>query len=434
MRRALVFFMLLCLTLAVFAGGQKASGSKGKTGEVSLWLAYPTVGEVLEDVAARYMEENPGVEAKITVYAARAMEDKTNTAVPAGVGPDIVLNDVPSVKLLVDNGHFLKPSDEMWDFYQKSIRPQYRQVQKTKEEFWGMPVFSSLKYHYWNKDWFKKVGLSRAPETIDEMVEYAQKLTEYDSRGEVVKSGISLRLSGGGFGVAEKWWNFALHPYGGSPQIETAPGKYKAGFDTEEARKSLKLYIDLLYKYKVDSYAVDHASPAFAKGVTAQFQLEGTVVPFMEENAPEIDYGISPLPGADRSGCQTGGETMEVTKQSKNPELAWDFVMYILNPENQRQLFGDTGWLPVRDDVDYQPVYDEKPKYEALNYIPEGYETFVYFSNSSFMELWAKAGAWLTDAYTRKDLLDNPEGIRRTCAEFNREANDILKEAGQYAE
>ena len=435
MKKILVISVLLCLTLSVFAAGKTEEGKAAmkKEGTITLWTAYPDIGAVLEGIGKRYMEANPGVEVKITVFAARALEDKSNTAIPAGVGPDIVQNDVPSVKVLIDNGHFSRPPDKLWDFYQKSIRPVYRQVQRTKDEFWGMPVFSSLKYHFWNVGWFKEVGLTKAPETLDEMVAYARKLTKYDAAGNVVKSGISLRLSGGGFGVAEKWWNLALHPYGGSPQIPTSSGKFKAGLDSEASQLAVKIYIDMLYKYKVDSFAVDHDTAAFAKEVTAQFQREGTTIPFMQENAPKVEYGIAPLPGAKINGCQTGGETMEVTEKSKNKALAWDFVMYCLEPDYQRELFVKTGWLPVREDVDYEPVYKEKPKYKELNTIPDGYQTFVYFSNSAFMELWGKAGAWLTEAFTKKELMDNPAAIKKSSEDFNKEANEILKEAGQYS-
>ena len=85
----------------------------------------------------------------------RANRDR-RTGFPAGVGPDIVLNDIPSVKVLIDNDHFSRPPDDAWTFYEKSIRDQYRQIQKTKDEFWGMPIFSSLKYHFWHKAWFKE--------------------------------------------------------------------------------------------------------------------------------------------------------------------------------------------------------------------------------------------------------------------------------------
>jgi len=430
MKKLLTILAVLLMAASVFAGGKQEAAAGG---EVSMWTAYPETGKAYEELAQEYMEANPAVDVKVTVYAARALEDKCNTSIPSGVGPDVLEQDIPSIKLLVENGHFAKPPERIWDFYQTSIRDQFK-LWETEEEFWGLPSHVGMAHVFWNKEWFSEVGLSRAPETIDEMVQYARKLVKYDANGEVEKSGISLRLSGGGFGVAEKWWIVALAPYGGSPQIETAPGKYMAGFDTEAARRSLKLYIDLLYKHRVDSYAVDHDSPAFAKGVTAMFQREGTVVPFMEENAPDLDYGIAPMWGAEWRGSIVGLETLEVTSMSKNPELAWDFVLFLSEPDSVRRKFMVSGRLPVRGDIDYGPVYAEKPKYEQLNVFPEDYGVYTYFQNSAFMEIWAKAGNWLTDAYTRKELLDNPEGIRKTCADFNKQANDILREAGQYAE
>ena len=100
---------------------------------------------------------------------------------------------------------------------------------------------------------FREAGLPGAPTTWDEVIEYSQKLAKYDANGNPVRAGISLRKSGGGSGVAEKWW-FWLYPAGGTIVEEVAPGKWRNGYNNEAGLEALKLYIDLLHKYKVDSY------------------------------------------------------------------------------------------------------------------------------------------------------------------------------------
>jgi len=49
-------------------------------------------------------------------------------------------------------------------------------------------------------------------------------------------------------------------------------------------------------------------------------------------------------------------------------------------------------------------------------------------------EIYTKLAERLMAAYTRKDLLDNPEGIAKVIAEAAEETDNILKEAGLYGE
>ena len=105
-------------------------------------------------------------------------------------------------------------------------------------------------------------------------------------------SGISLRLSGQGSGIAEKWEIF-LFANGGRVLEATGPGKWKAGFNNEAGYLALNFYLNALYKYKVDSFDVLHDQAAFTGGVTSQFNRETYIIGAMKTDAPNRKYGIT---------------------------------------------------------------------------------------------------------------------------------------------
>ena len=72
--------------------------------------------------------------------------------------------------------------------------------------------------------------------------------------------------------------------------------KYDVRYTQQDAEWALKLYIDLLYKYKVDSFMIKHDSEAFALGQTAMFEMEESVAGYLKKNAPNLEYGIAHLP------------------------------------------------------------------------------------------------------------------------------------------
>ena len=96
---------------------------------------------------------------------------------------------------------------------------------------------------------FKAAGLGKPPATMDEYNTAAEKLTQRDASGKATVSGWSLRLSGGGQGVAEKFW-INLFQFGGHIITPTSDGKWKATLGTEAGRKALKQYLVNIHKTK----------------------------------------------------------------------------------------------------------------------------------------------------------------------------------------
>jgi multiple sugar transport system substrate-binding protein len=78
---------------------------------------------------------------------------------------------------------------------------------------------------------------------MEQVMEYAQKLAEYDG-DKLISSGLSLRLSGGGSGVGEKFWMY-LFPNGGTIIEKTPSGKWHNGYNNEAGRKTVLMYLDL---------------------------------------------------------------------------------------------------------------------------------------------------------------------------------------------
>jgi len=401
--------------------------------EISLWTAYGTNIPTYKKLAEEYMAEHPGVKINVEAFPARAMEQKLAVTLPAGTASDIIEEHPFGMAPYVNAGLISKPPTWSKDFVEESVYDLMKPGVGINGEIWGVPSFVGLKYLYCNKDMLDEAGLVGAPQTIDQLVEYAKKLTKYDDKGNITRSGISLRLSGGGYGVAEKWWMLALAPYGGSPLIETAPGKYSGAFDTEECQKAIQLYLDFLYKYKVDSFDVDHDVEAFTREEAAMFQREGFVIDHLASHAPDLNYTVSPLPGDVYRGTMCVNINFWVTECSRQKELAWDFIEFLVRKENVRMKFKDTGWNTVRKDVDYAPVYAQHPMYRRLQYFPENYGAYFYYTIRPWNEIWTKAGELLADLFTRENLANNPEKLAEECKKFNDSVNEILKEFDLYA-
>ncbi|NQS88944.1 extracellular solute-binding protein [Patescibacteria group bacterium] len=426
-RSLLISVLMLGMLLTAVSACQAA-----KRVNLLIWSGYPEMAPFYEKVAKDYENLHPGVKIDVAAFGLRDFERKLSMAIPSGTESDIMQVSTYAIRKFVEAEYIPKNPPQINTFLKSGAFCTYIvQGNIYKEDFYGLPIYQGMKVMYWNKTMFAETGLTHSPQTWEELINYPQKLAKYDDRGGLVRSGISLRLSGGGSGVAEKWWCFLISA-GGTIVKESPNGKYHNGYNNEAGKDALKLYIDLLYKYCVDSHTIKHDAEAFALGKTAMFEREGWVVGYMKEHAPKVQYDTALLPRYRRAGTVGGWENLFVSKSCKNPEVAWDFIQFMEKEKYMKYLLLEIGWQPCRIDVDYENIYKIVPQYRALMEVPEEYLVLAYPPIKPVDEIYTKLAERLIAAYLRKDLLDNPEGITKVIEKAAKETDEILKEAGLY--
>jgi multiple sugar transport system substrate-binding protein len=404
--------------------------------ELQFWSAFPEIHDQVTWIAGKYMEKNPNIKIKTTLFPQRAMEDKVAVALPAGQAADLIELD-KSTSYPYYAASLLAPLPKDVVDWVKQNYPEYAvaSVTSDKGEVFTFPWATGPKNMFYNKDHFKEAGITKTPDTIDEMMEMAKKLTKRDAKGNLTRAGLDLRLSGGGFGTAQKYWCQVMIPYG-AKVLEKVGNKWKAGYDNEAGRKALQYYIDAVYKYKVDSLDFKSDAEAFGLGITSMFQRECWIVGYMAKSAPKINYGVFMMPKGP-GGWGTVGQTMglSIPKSCKNKKEAFDFAMFMMNDDMSRATLGDSGWQPLRKGVDYSQLYKTRPQLKPFidSTQTNGYTVYDYENIAPIFEIHSRLADRLMAAFNRADLLDNPTGIGKVIKDTAEETNRILDENGLLA-
>jgi multiple sugar transport system substrate-binding protein len=399
--------------------------------ELNIWSAFPELHDQVQWIAAKYMEKNPNIKIKATLFPQRALEEKVAVALPAGQAADLIELDKMALYPYYVAGHLQPLPKNVVDWVKKNS-PDYSVVSVTsdKGEIFTFPWLNSLKAMFYNKDHFKEAGITKTPETIDEMMEMAKKLTKRDEKGNLTRAGFDLRLSGGGFGTSQKYWTQVMIPYG-AKVLEKVGNKWRAGYDNEAGRKALQYYIDAVHKHKVDSLDFKSDAEAFGLGMTSMFQRESWVVGYLAKNASKINYGVFLMPKGP-GGWGTVGNTMglSVAKASKYKKEAFDFAMFMMNDEMSRATFGGSGWQPFRKGVDYSQLYKTRPQLKTFidGAQTKGHVVFDYENIAPIFEIHSRMADRLMAAFKRADLVDNPAGIAKVIKETAEETNRILED------
>ena len=210
---------------------------------------------------------------------------------------------------------------------------------------------------YYNKDMFREAGLDpeRPPATWDELVEYADRLTLRNANGDPVRAGISLRKSGFKAGTAEKWLTF-LYSAGGRA---FADGGTHATFDSEAGRAALGLYKTILFDRRIDSVELEGDQQGFGQERVAMFIREPHVMRWLDDNYPDLDYGVAPIPRRDTSISAAGSYMFAVSADSPHPDAAWRFAQFIMSDESYTRYTEAAGVVPTTASVAALPRYAE---------------------------------------------------------------------------
>jgi multiple sugar transport system substrate-binding protein len=416
------------------------AATAGQPVKLTLWSGYPEMKPYFDAAAKFYNELHPNVTIEVSTFPLRDIERKYAVSLPTNSGPDIAETHIYIAQMHIENGSLVPNPSEVTKFLKSGVfHPLFVSDSTWQGTVYGVPVLFSLDSLLYNTQMFKEAGIAAPPKNWDEMISMGKKLTTQDAQGNVTRSGLGLRLFGAGSGVAAKWWYF-LKSAGGDLFEECAPksGTYRAAYDNEAGRDTLKLYIDALYKHKIHDPKLKQDAEGFATQQAAMFVRESWLVGYMKKNAPGVQYAVAPLPAGKKTNTLLFWTNLYVTRSSKQPKEAWDFVMFMANgpklKELEQILYNTVGWMPPRNDVQkrHPNIYTEVPQYKYFAEVPKTYELYAYPRLAVTDEAFTKLAERLVKAYQDKSLLDNPAGIAKVIHEAAEETNGILKENKLY--
>lgn len=442
----IVLAVLLALSAALSGCGSKngQSDNTNTTGQTSgagdknkapislaLWTGYPELDPWLNKMAEEYSAANPNVKIEIVSFPLRDFEKKVATALPTKTCAEIISSDAVQAMRYIQEGMMVKAPDNLAEFVKSGV---YNSTIVNDSQYegivYGIPHMLGTSALYYNTDMFKEAGLTDPPKSMEELTEYAKKLAKSDSSGKLSRSGFSLRLSGGGSGVGEKF-GVMLMQNGGTIVEEVSPGKYRAGYNSDAGLKTLQMYVDMVHKYHTDDPAIKHDAEAFEMGATAMFVRETWVINDIASKAPDLNYKTAPLFKANLANVNRWYVTNSA--EGDKSQTVWDFVKFIMEPENHKQMVTMSGWLPARNDLDMADYIAKNPAFEA--YFKEYDKIYTTPQITEFDEILTKFADRLANyGFTDSSFVDNPDKMKTFLADCAKETNNILKENGHLAE
>jgi len=435
MKKSLVIIVaLVLLTAVLFAGGQAEKVGKAK---ITVWGCFAELQAPLDKAVEVFMTEYPEAQVEALVFDLRDFEAKVAASAPVGQAADLISLDHSLTARYAKAGILSEAPADVAKLVNTSGRYLAIVPEKAshKGKVVGLPFFGGGPALFYNTDYLAEAGLSKPPATVDELYDYAVKLTKKDASGNLTRAGYSIRLTGPAGGGQK--WAFITNQLLGGDFIEygKAPGTYYANLDNAESAEALLWHVKLLHgPDKSDDWALKHDAEGFAAGAVAMFMRESWVIPETKTKGPGINFDVAYQPRDKYWRIYDWLVNTCVPESGKQKDVAWEFAKVMQREEVMEVLYKDSGWIPSRRDISFSSVVSAEPRFKPFIEIPAGAEIYFEVDASSYAEVWTKVGEIIQEAYRDASLLDNLSGCRAVVKRAHDLANQILKDNNEYGE
>jgi multiple sugar transport system substrate-binding protein len=380
------------------AGAPAAKAEKLEPAEITLWVGFTQRElKVFKDAVKMFEAKNPGVTVKVV---GGINDDKIIAASRGGKAPDVAQSfSADNSGAFCSSGAWIDLAPYMErDGISEDIFPE---APRSYTEFEGtrcaLPMLADAYGLYYNTDMLEKAGLDGPPETVSELVDYAEKLTVKKSDGtlEVV-----------GFNPVMGWYSNTPANFGpmfGGKWVDDS-GKSSLGSDPAWAKlltwqKELVDFYgyDNLVKFQAGLGDEFSASNAFEKGKVAMNVDGEWRTAFIADEAPDLPYDTAPVPVDDDKpdlygGGYTTGNIAGIPKRAEHPEHGWALLKY-LTTDDEAMVFLSNGLrnVPTTASSAKSPDLKPDPKFETFVKIfedPNTTTTPVTAAGSAYQELF----------------------------------------------
>ncbi len=303
------------VAMAVGLGATSALAQSQKKISIMTWN-IPYFEEGMKKWIDLYHQKRPDVQVEWIDKKGTEFSTFYQTQVVAGTAPDIIdiqgglWLEYASQGGLVDLTPLMQRDKE----YTAGLYPEFANGWRFEGKNYGVPFYISKTLLFYNKNMFKEAGLSGPPQTFDQLMQYAEKMTG----GE--KSGL-MTLN----------FDWLYWPFFAVNGIElVTPDLKKAAFNTPKAvalveRLAKATQAGVINKISWTGRWVE-PNGAFAAGNIGMLHAHAPAYFWFQSKGPWVNadtVGAANFPG----GWSTpNSHALLMSKGTKHPEEAWDFM------------------------------------------------------------------------------------------------------------
>ncbi|MFD6054282.1 ABC transporter substrate-binding protein [Agromyces sp. NPDC060279] len=335
-------------------------GGGGSGGGGDQTLTFTTWGSESEettfkDLIAQFEAEHEGTDIKLNVVPYDQMFSNIDAQLASGDAPDIFRVDYGNLGVYSSQDQLLDLSDSFSDDEIAEFTPAMWEAVSYEGVPYGVPHQTDVSALLVNTQMVKDAGIDPAslPTTQDDAwtwEEFAAVAGELRSALPADKYPFVYNWQLGG---APRWLSWLFQADGTFLDGDTAT------IDSPEGAKALDFTKSFFEQQWVpptsSTKGTVYADSLFTEGTAAMAFVGSFLVPDIDSLA-KFDWTAIPMPRDERGATDLGGNALVATKGTKNPELAAEFLKFMVSADAMSEFCANTNELPTRLDLEGDAV------------------------------------------------------------------------------
>lgn len=350
---------MLCICLVLLCGISAMGEDEKIVIRYSYWgSSYENAA--MQSIAASYEELHPNVHIECVYIPNAEYTTKMTAMIASGDEPDLSYLFASDFVNWARQDRFLN----LYDLLEKDDR--YTTASFTPNTFCevkegeanAMIFCNELIQLYYNVDLFNSLGVEPLPASPDkalswdEFVHVLQQLTiDINGNNALSENFDKDRIVTYGFDFAKSCTNWAAMVYQNDGSILNEDGTAINMKDPKTIDAIQKLS-DLINVYHVTPDPLTSANANMS--VTAALQSKQVAVVMdgswtnLDLGSIDINYDVACLPNLGTDPCfEIATSVCGIFNTCKHPDVAWDFLMYMLDPASAIDLYAKGLWMPI---------------------------------------------------------------------------------------
>ena len=334
--KRLTLFILLGLftswIVSCSTGNVNSSTKQTATGAATIefWTMQlqPQFTDYFKSLITNFESQNKGIKVNWVDIPWAAMENKILTAVSAKTPPDVVNLNPDFASQLAGRNAWLDLDTKVPNDVRSLYLPNIWKASTLNGKSFGIPWYLTTRLTIYNTDLLKQSGISKPPATYTELAQVAQQIKDKTGKyaffvtfipqdsGEVLESFVQMGVT-----------------------LIDAQGK--AAFNSPQGKAAFNYWVDLYKKGLLPKEALTqghrHAIDLYQAGETAFLASGPEFLKTISNNAPKIAQAsaIAPQLTGDTGKKNVAVMNLVIPRDSKNPDAAVKFALFVTNDENQ---------------------------------------------------------------------------------------------------
>ncbi len=383
MKRFVFFAAILSLVLAGCAGESEEAAEDGTpSGQVRITFWHSETASAEENLVKLVDRFNASQDEVRVAPFFQGNDADLAVKLIASMGgaevPTVAYMSEPFTQRLIDSGEIV-PIQEYVDgddYDLSDFAPASLAYYTVDETLYAMPCGLAVPLLFYNKIPLREAGLDpeQPPGDLDEARAMSEELVQRDSAGNVTRSGFALEI--------HPWYVEVVLAGAGELYVNNDNGRQgiatEVAFDNDAGRTLFRWWHDMVDEGLAlnvgrSPTGADTLLAVAAKKAVMTLSTSAalrSVVDVIEGGLEGIDLGVAPVPGIPGAipegspGVYSRSLWIMSGRPEAEREAAWEFIKWLVEPEQQAEWFAGSGYLPVRNSAyDYPASQDIIARY-----------------------------------------------------------------------